>query len=98
MFNSILRVLYGWSIYGAICLVTIMSRSTFCEIKQVVREWAEFSYKATFICMFLKNNNCWPFLDVQLERSNKLTVHEVYLFVAPAGFWPQRAKTRGGIY
>ncbi len=35
-----------------------------------------------FVGPILKNNNCWPFFDVQrFERSNKLTVHSVYLFV-----------------
>ena len=66
VFNSI-RV-HGWSIYAWSCndYVTIL-----CEIKQVVREWAEFSYKAMFTCMQLfvgpfleNNNNCWPFFDV----------------------------------
>ena len=27
--------------------------TTFCEIKQVVHEWAEFSYKAMFTCSYL---------------------------------------------
>ncbi len=56
-----------------------------------MREWAEFSHKAVFYMQlfvgpFLKsNNNCWPFFDVQrFERSNKLTVHSVYLFVTIA--------------
>ena len=29
--------------------------TTLCEIKQVVREWAEFSYKATFTCSYLSS-------------------------------------------
>ncbi len=53
MFNST-RV-HGWSIYGAVCHITFMLRpSVNCgEIKQVVREWAEFSYKAMFTCSYL---------------------------------------------
>ncbi len=38
-----------------------------------------------FVGPILKNNNSWPFFDVQrFERSNKLTVHSVYLFATIA--------------
>ena len=47
------------------------------KIKQVVCEWAEFSYRAMFTCSYIcradfenYNNNCWPFFDVQrFERT-----------------------------
>ena len=86
MFNSSAWLVNLWS-----CLACNDYVTTLCEIKQIVREWAEFSYKAMFTCSFFvepilkNNNNCWPFFDVQrFERSNKLTVHSDYLFVTIA--------------
>ena len=32
------------------------------------------------------------------ERRQSLHTNQLVSIVAPAGFWPQRAKTRGGIY
>ena len=48
MFNSSAWLVNLWSSLACNDYVTTLS-----EIKQVVREWAQFSYKAMFTCSFL---------------------------------------------
>ncbi len=51
-------------------------------------------YMQLFVGRILKNNNdCWPFFDVQrFERSNKMTVRPLSLFICKSSFLRARAK------